>query len=164
MDHLFELAPFYLSIWIPLSYKYDHRIERFDTSNEIWSYPETAAELFQRESKFRNLNDSLELTVNSYNFLESKICSVEFKLFKGELNEIDLQLERAELALNWNAEGLSCWWFAHGSFYCCQQHVPKLIPLHKNNNNEWQRHPTGGRLIANGIFSLIYIMCSTIGE
>jgi hypothetical protein len=50
-------------------------------------------------------NNSLEVTVNNYNFLKTKTRSVEFKLIEDELKEIDLQLERAEHALNWNSEG-----------------------------------------------------------
>ena len=43
--------------------------------------------------------------MNNYNFLKTKTRSVEFKLVEDELKEIDLQLERAEHALNWNSEG-----------------------------------------------------------
>jgi hypothetical protein len=50
-------------------------------------------------------NNSLELTVNNYNFLRNKTRSVEFRLIEDELKEMDLQLERAEHALNWNSEG-----------------------------------------------------------
>ena len=53
-------------------------------------------------------NNSLELSVNNYNFLRSKTRSVEFNLIEDELKELDLQLERAEHALNWNSDGEIC--------------------------------------------------------
>lgn len=43
-----------------------------------------------------------------YNRLKKNTKKVEYDLIAGELKEIDLQLERAEHALNWNSEGL---WF-----------------------------------------------------
>ncbi len=43
--------------------------------------------------------------MNNYNFLRNKTRSVEFRLIEDELKEMDLQLERAEHALNWNSEG-----------------------------------------------------------
>ena len=68
------------------------------------NYPQTAAELFEREATFRNYNNSLELTVDNYNFLKNSTRNVEFDLVAGELDEIDRNLERAEHALNWNSE------------------------------------------------------------
>ena len=68
------------------------------------NYPQTAAELFEREATFRNYNNSLELTVDNYNFLKNNTRNVEFDLVAGELDEIDRNLERAEQALNWNSE------------------------------------------------------------
>ena len=40
-----------------------------------------------------------------YNRLKKNTKKVEYDLIAGELKEIDLQLERAEHALNWNSEG-----------------------------------------------------------
>jgi len=67
-------------------------------------FPQTAAELFEREATFRNYNNSLEQTVDNYNFLKTNTTSVEFDLIATELEELDLSLERAEHALNWNSE------------------------------------------------------------
>ena len=67
-------------------------------------FPETAAELFEREATFRNYNNSLEQTVDNYNFLKTTTRNVEFDLISGELDELDQNLERAEHALNWNSE------------------------------------------------------------
>ena len=67
-------------------------------------FPETAAELFEREATFRNYNFCLDQTVDNYNFLKTSTKSVEFDLIAGELEELDLNLERAEHALNWNSE------------------------------------------------------------
>jgi dynein heavy chain len=68
-------------------------------------FPETAAELFERELTFRSYNNSIERTVYSYNRLKTKTKSVEFDLIADELADIDHQLESAEHALNWNSEG-----------------------------------------------------------
>ena len=70
-------------------------------------FPETAAELFEREATFRNYNNSLEQTVDNYNFLKTSTQRVEFDLISGELDELDEGLERAEHALNWNSESKS---------------------------------------------------------
>ena len=67
-------------------------------------FPETAADLFEREATFRNYNNSLEQTVDNYNFLKTSTQNVEFNLISGELDELDQNLERAEHALNWNSE------------------------------------------------------------
>ena len=67
-------------------------------------FPDTAAELFEREATFRNYTNSLEQTVNNYNFLKTNTRNVEFDLISGELDELDLDLERAEQLLNWNSE------------------------------------------------------------
>ena len=67
-------------------------------------FPEPAAELFEREATFRNYNNSLEQTVDNYNFLKTSTQKVEFNLISGELDELDQNLERAEHALNWNSE------------------------------------------------------------
>ena len=45
------------------------------------------------------------MTVWCYNQLKKHTKKVEFDLISSELAEIDLQLERAEHALNWNSEG-----------------------------------------------------------
>ena len=45
------------------------------------------------------------MTVSSYNRLKKNTTKVEYDLISGELHEIDLQLERAEHALNWNSQG-----------------------------------------------------------
>ena len=67
-------------------------------------FPQTAAELFEREATFRNYNNSLEQTVDNYNFLKTQTTNVEFDLIASELTELDLNMERAEHALNWNSE------------------------------------------------------------
>jgi len=46
------------------------------------------------------------MTVSCYNRLKTCTKKVEFDLIADELADIDLQLERAEHALNWNSEGL----------------------------------------------------------
>jgi hypothetical protein len=43
--------------------------------------------------------------VSCYNRLKKNTTKVEYDLISGELKEIDLQLERAEHAINWNSEG-----------------------------------------------------------
>ena len=71
----------------------------------IRSYPEVAGELFERELTFRNFNISLDRTVTGYNRLKVKTHQREYDLIANELSEVDLMLERAEHALNWNSEG-----------------------------------------------------------
>jgi hypothetical protein len=46
-----------------------------------------------------------DTTVTCYNRLKNQTKKVEYDLIASELAEIDLQLERAEHALNWNSEG-----------------------------------------------------------
>ena len=54
---------------------------------------------------FRNFNISLDRTVQGYNRLKVKTHQREYDLISNELSEVDLMLERAEHALNWNSEG-----------------------------------------------------------
>ena len=54
----------------------------------------------------RKYTNSLDQTVNHYNYLKSNTKPVEFLLIEAEVKEIDLQLERAEHALNWNSDGI----------------------------------------------------------
>ncbi len=68
-------------------------------------FPQTAADLFEREATFRDYNNSLERAVYSYNRLKINTKSVEINLIAEELDDIDNQLESAEQALNWNSEG-----------------------------------------------------------
>ena len=68
-------------------------------------FPETATDLFAREARFRDYNNSLDQTVDNYNRLKNT-QPVEFNLIADELGEIDISLERAEHALNWNSEGI----------------------------------------------------------
>lgn len=70
-------------------------------------FPEVAEDLFKREDTFRNYVNSLDQTVTNYNLLKTNTKPVEYLLIQAEVHEIDLQLERAEHALNWNSEGLS---------------------------------------------------------
>ena len=69
------------------------------------SYPGVAGDLFERELTFRNFNISLDRTVQGYNRLKVKTHQREYDLISNELSEVDLMLERAEHALNWNSEG-----------------------------------------------------------
>ncbi len=70
-------------------------------------FPTVAGDLFQREDSFRNYVNSLDQTVTHYNKLKTQTKSVEFKLIKAEVADIDHMMERAEHALNWNSEGTS---------------------------------------------------------
>ena len=69
-------------------------------------YPEEAGALFERENTFREYTRSLDVTVDNYNRLKTSTQKVEYDLIADELKEIDIQLERAEHALNWNSEGI----------------------------------------------------------
>ena len=55
---------------------------------------------------YRNYTRSLDITVDNYNTMKMKTTKVEYDLIADELKEIDLQLERAEHALNWNSENI----------------------------------------------------------
>ena len=48
-------------------------------------FPETAAELLEREATFRNYNFCLDQTVDNYNFLKTSTKSVEFERLAREL-------------------------------------------------------------------------------
>ena len=69
-------------------------------------YPEVAGQLYEKEEDFRNYNNSIDLTVACYNRLKSGTTQVEYDLIKNELQEIDVQLQRAETELNWNSNGI----------------------------------------------------------
>ena len=47
----------------------------------------------------------MDRTVTGYNRLKVKTHQREYDLIANELSEVDLMLERAEHALNWNSEG-----------------------------------------------------------
>lgn len=47
----------------------------------------------------------MDRTVQGYNRLKVKTHQREYDLISNELSEVDLMLERAEHALNWNSEG-----------------------------------------------------------
>ena len=93
-----------ISLLFGRSLKFYLKVRCLKKEFENRQFPETAAELFEREATFRNYNNSLELTVFNYNFLKMSTRNVEFDLISGELDEIDKNLERAEHALNWNSE------------------------------------------------------------
>ncbi len=44
--------------------------------------------------------------MNQVSFSRKNTRNVELQLIEDELRDIDLQLERAEHALNWNSEGM----------------------------------------------------------
>ena len=68
--------------------------------------PESAANIYDKNDTLRQYVANLDLTVHWYNKVRETVLEVEFPLIEGQLEEIDVQLERAEKDLNWNSEGV----------------------------------------------------------
>ncbi|XP_078510049.1 dynein axonemal heavy chain 17 isoform X2 [Lissotriton helveticus] len=69
--------------------------------------PESAGKFFDQNETFRNFVSNLELIVGWYNKIKQTILPVEYPLVKNELDEIDVQLQKAETTLFWDSEGVS---------------------------------------------------------
>lgn len=67
--------------------------------------PESASEIYKKIDTLRQYVANLDLTVQWYNKIRETILEVEFPLIEGQLQEIDVQLEKAEKDLNWNSDG-----------------------------------------------------------
>ena len=67
--------------------------------------PQSAADMYSNNDTFRQYNANLDLTVHWYNKVRQTVLEVEFPLVEGQLEEIDVQLERAEKDLNWSSDG-----------------------------------------------------------
>jgi dynein heavy chain len=69
--------------------------------------PESASSIYKMNETLRQYVANLDLTVQWYNKVRESVLEVEFPLIEGQLQEIDVQLEKAEKELNWNSE--SAW-------------------------------------------------------
>ena len=67
--------------------------------------PESAAVLYNKNETFRQFCANLDLTVLWYNKVRETVLEVEYPLIEGQLEQIDVQLQKAEKDLNWNSEG-----------------------------------------------------------
>uniref|UniRef100_A0A670I3P5 Dynein axonemal heavy chain 17 n=1 Tax=Podarcis muralis TaxID=64176 RepID=A0A670I3P5_PODMU len=74
----------------------------FQQQKEI---PDSAGSLFSQNETFRKFVDNLDLIVGWYNKIKKTILTVELPLVKGELQEIDVGLRKAETNLYWSNEG-----------------------------------------------------------
>ena len=67
--------------------------------------PEKAAAVFAQNETYRKYLQNLDVTVHLYNNIRETVLDVEYPLIEGQLNAIDVQLERAISELNWTSEG-----------------------------------------------------------
>ena len=67
--------------------------------------PEKAAAVFEQNETYRKYLQNLDVTVHLYNSVRETILDVEYPLIEGQLNDIDVQLDRAISELNWTSEG-----------------------------------------------------------
>jgi len=70
------------------------------SSNRI---PERAAEMFEQNSQFRGIIGNLDIAVTEYNRIQETLLDVEEPLVQGELDAIDVLLERGIAVLNWKS-------------------------------------------------------------
>ncbi|KAK6170907.1 hypothetical protein SNE40_019193 [Patella caerulea] len=68
--------------------------------------PESANAVYARNDEFRKYLANLDLTVQWYNKVRNTILEVEYPLIETQLQDIDVQLEKAESSLNWNSQGV----------------------------------------------------------
>ena len=69
------------------------------------SIPESAVGVFSLSETYRKYLQNLDVTVALYNKVKETLLDVEEPLIKGQLSDIDTQLERAVSELNWTSEG-----------------------------------------------------------
>ena len=67
--------------------------------------PEKAAAVFEQNETYRKYLQNLDVTVHLYNSVRETILDVEYPLVEGQLNDMDVQLNRAISELNWTSEG-----------------------------------------------------------
>ena len=67
--------------------------------------PEKAAAVFAQNETYRKYLQNLDVTVHLYNSIRETVLDVEYPLIEGQLNDIDVQLERAISELNWTSGG-----------------------------------------------------------
>ena len=67
--------------------------------------PGSAANVFQENETYRKYLQNLDVTVALYNQVRGTILDVEYPLIKGQLKDIDQELEKAVSKLNWTSAG-----------------------------------------------------------
>ncbi|KAL3857821.1 hypothetical protein ACJMK2_012454, partial [Sinanodonta woodiana] len=68
--------------------------------------PKCADEIYKRHSILWKYISNLDLTVNLYNKVRNNVLDVEFPLIQGQVQDLDMQLQKAEESLNWNSDGI----------------------------------------------------------
>ena len=68
--------------------------------------PDSAGTLYSKNDTLREYVANLDLTVKWYNKIRETVLEVEYPLIEAQLEEIDVQLQRAENNLNWNTDGI----------------------------------------------------------
>ena len=68
--------------------------------------PEDARDIFKSFNDFRNYNNSLNQTVNLYNYLKLSTTKEEYDLIKEEIFELDENLHHAEETLTWHSPNI----------------------------------------------------------
>nr|XP_033816070.1 dynein heavy chain 17, axonemal isoform X1 [Geotrypetes seraphini] len=68
--------------------------------------PSSAGNFFAENETFRKFVGNLDLVVGWYNKIKTTVLPVEFPLIMNELDDNDKRLEKAEISLFWNHEGV----------------------------------------------------------
>lgn len=79
-------------------------LEQQDASSHR-ELPESAASVFQQNETYRKYLQNLDVVVALYNSVRETILDVEYPLIEQKLLDIDKQLERAIIEINWTNSG-----------------------------------------------------------
>jgi dynein heavy chain, axonemal len=66
--------------------------------------PEDGLILYEKEDTFRKYRINLSITIEWYNQIRKNSQKVEFDLVKEEIDAIDIQINKGQSELSWNAE------------------------------------------------------------
>lgn len=72
---------------------------------DISDIPESARNLFKQNDTLWKYVTNLDLIVYLYNKVLKNVLGVEFPLIEGWLEQLDIQLKKAETTLTWESEG-----------------------------------------------------------
>ena len=112
--------------------------------------PERARDIFKSFDDFRNYNNSLEQTVNLYNYLKLHIAQQEYNLIDDEVADLDEKLQMAEVTLTWNSPNI--WNYVEGIRKDVDDLVKRVkqaqenVELIKKETSVWEKSPLFSRI------------------
>ena len=81
-----------------------------ETSGSAEEIPGSAGSMYERNDTLWQYLTHLDQTVHLYNKVRNTVTEVEFPLIETQIDDIDVQLEKAVMTLNWNSEGEFILW------------------------------------------------------